>query len=347
MMANFKRLLGTSDDKEHGATTRLSRRRLLLGSAMVLAATVPALTGAQAADDKITLQASAAGGEPAEQLPPPAARVNGDIYGELHKTVTWKTDSLLDIARAEDIGLIELMAANPGVDPWLPGAGTEVTLPTAHILPSGPRQGIVVNLAELRIYYFDPERGVYTFPIGVGREGFGTPIGTSKVVRKTAGPTWYPTAGKRADDPDLPAVVPPGPDNPLGEFALYLGWPTYLMHGTNKPYGVGRRVSRGCIRLYPEDIAFLFRAAKVGTPVRTTVEWIKVGRSGGQVYIEVHPSPDQVDQIEETGTFQPEPIPDQTDRILMVAGDDGNRVDWKIVDQALKERRGIPVRITR
>ncbi len=272
-MANDKRRRGPSEVRGPWAAAGLSRRRLLLGSAMALAAASVAAAGAQAAGDQVILKAAATGGEPAAATPAPAGRVNGDIYGELIKTVTWESDNLLDIARAEHLGLIEVMAANPGVDPWLPGAGKELVLPTAHILPSGPRQGIVINLSELRIYYFDPERGVYTFPIGVGREGFGTPIGSSKVVRKAAGPTWYPTPGKRADDPDLPAVVPPGPDNPLGEFALYLGWPTYLMHGTNKPYGVGRRVSRGCIRLYPEDIAFLFKQAKVGTPVRTTVEF--------------------------------------------------------------------------
>jgi L,D-transpeptidase ErfK/SrfK len=278
---------------------------------------------------------------------PRSSRLHGDILGELRQTVTWKTDNLLDIARAENLGLIEIIAANPGVDPWLPGAGTELVLPSAHILPSGPRQGIVVNLAELRLYYYDPERGPMTFPIGVGRDGFGTPVGSTKVTRKAADPTWYPTAGKRADDPTLPAAVPPGPDNPLGEFAVYLGWPTYLIHGTHKPDGVGRRVSRGCIRMYPEDIAFLYRRVPVGTPVRTVVEPVKVGRSNGHVYIEVHPSLDQIDQLELERTAKPEPLADQTDAILLLAGDDRERLDWAAIDRALAERKGIPVRITR
>lgn len=284
---------------------------------------------------------------------PPAApltrqgRLNGDILGELRTTVTWKTENLLDIARAENLGLIEIIAANPGIDPWLPGAGTEILLPSAHILPSGPREGIVINLAELRLYYYDPRRGPMTFPIGVGREGFGTPLGTTKVTRKAANPTWYPTAGKRADDPTIPAVVPPGPDNPLGEFALYLGWPTYLIHGTNKPDGVGRRVSRGCIRMYPEDIAFLYREVPVGTPVRTVFEPVKLGRRDGHLYIEVHPSLNQIDQLEVEKVAEPEPVPDMTDQILMVAADDGLRIDWRAVDRALKERKGIPIRITR
>ncbi len=276
-----------------------------------------------------------------------SSRLHGDILGEIQRTVTWKTDNLLDIARAENLGLIEIIAANPGIDPWLPGAGTEIVLPSAHILPSGPRQGIVINLAELRLYYYDPERGPMTFPIGVGRDGFGTPIGSTKVTRKAADPTWYPTAGKRADDPTIPAVVPPGPDNPLGEFAIYLGWPTYLIHGTHKPDGVGRRVSRGCIRMYPEDIAFLFRRVPVGTPVRTVIEPVKLGRSNGHLYIEVHPSLDQIDQLELERVAKPEPLPDQTDVILLAAGDDRERLDWAAIDRALAERSGIPVRITR
>jgi len=142
-------------------------------------------------------------------------------------------------------------------------------------------------------------------------------------------------------------VVPPGPDNPLGEFALYLGWPTYLMHGTHKPDGVGRRVSRGCIRMFPEDIAFLFRHVGVGTQVRTIFEPVKLGRNNGQLYIEVHPSLAQLDQLELDKVAKPEPLPDQTDRILLAAGDDGTRLDWKAIDQALKERKGIPIRITR
>lgn len=339
-----------------------SRWRLPLG----LAVTLAALLGAgpsSAQQTKIMLPTPVAPGvTPAAPMTPakPAApevpdeplsvrtsRLNGDILGELHHTTTWKTDNLLDLARAEDLGMIEILAANPGVDPWLPGAGTDIVLPTAHILPSGPRQGIIINLAEQRLYYYDPKRGPMTFPIGVGRDGFGTPIGTTKIVRKQAAPTWYPTASRLAEDPPVPKVVPPGPDNPLGEFAMYLGWPAYLMHGTNKPDGVGRRVSHGCIRMYPEDIAFLFRNVPVGTPVRTTLEVVKLGRRDGQLYIEVHPSLDQIDQLEQNHVMEAQPLPDQTDHILMAAGEDSNRLDWNAIDQALKLRQGIPIRITR
>lgn len=177
-----------------------------------------------------------------------------DIVGDMRIYTAKHEDTLLDIARDHQLGLIELMAANPGVDPWLPGEGTRIILPTAHVLPDVPRKGIVINLAELRLYYFGKgNEPVVTLPIGVGREGFTTPVGTTSVIKKVKGPTWYPTASTRADDPQLPSAVPAGPDNPLGAYALYLGWPAYLIHGTAegaKEWGIGRRVSRGCIRMY-------------------------------------------------------------------------------------------------
>jgi L,D-transpeptidase ErfK/SrfK len=271
----------------------------------------------------------------------------GDIQGEMASTLTFANDTLLDIARAEDLGLVELMAANPGVDPWYPGVNVKLVLPTAHIVPDAPRTGIIVNLAELRLYYFHPEKGLFSFPLGVGKDGFGTPLGQTKIVRKVDGPTWYPTEGKLAEDPTLPKVVPPGPDNPLGEFALYLGWPTYLIHGTHKPYGVGRRVSRGCIRMFPEDIAWIYENVPVGTPVVTVHQPVKFGRRNGTLYLEVHPTLEQIDQIEDEGAFKPAPIPDYTDTVLLAAGDQIERIDWRAVDRAFAERRGFPVAITR
>lgn len=271
-----------------------------------------------------------------------------DIIGEIVESYTWTEDTLLDIARADGLGLLEVMAANPGVDRWLPGKATFIVLPNAHILPDAPRKGIIINLAELRIYFFDPNGDVHTFPIGVGRGGFTTPTGTTRIVRKRAHPDWYPTKNARDEDPELPARVPAGPDNPLGEYALYLGWPTYLIHGTSKPWGVGRRVSRGCIRLYPEDIEWLFANAGVGTPVTVVDQSVKFGRKGGDLYVEVHPSHAQLDEIETSGAMTSEPTPDQTDRVLTVASpDEIPRIDWIAVDRAFSERRGMPVRITR
>ncbi len=274
--------------------------------------------------------------------PPPS-----DIVGEIVESYTWSEDTLLDIARADDLGLLEVMAANPGVDPWLPGKATHIVLPKAHILPDAPRKGIVVNLAELRIYFFDRTGKIHTVPIGVGREAFTTPTGETRIVRKKADPEWYPTANARADNPDLPAIVPAGPDNPLGEYAMYLGWPTYLIHGTSKPWGVGRRVSRGCIRLYPEDIEWLFQNVDVGTPVTVVSQSVKFGRRNGDLYVEVHPSHAQLDELEETGKMTPEETPDQTDRVLTIASpDEIPRIDWVAVDRAFSERSGMPIRIT-
>lgn len=315
-------------------------------------APVPAARAVPPVQQPANLSAPEAAAETAAEDPdmappmPALTDVHDDILGEMTETVTFDKDTLLDIARSEELGLIELMAANPGIDPWYPGTGKRLTLPTAHILPDAPRQGIVINVAELRIYYFHPEKGVLSFPIGVGKEGFSTPLGRTKVVRKQDHPTWIPTEAKRQEDPTLPAVVPPGPDNPMGEYALYLGWPTYAVHGTNQPWAVGRRVTRGCIRLYPEDIEWLFANVPVGTPVTVVDQPVKFGWRNGELYVEVAPSLTQIDQIEETHFMQPEPVTDQTDQILMVAGDARTRINWQAVEQALTERRGYPIRIT-
>lgn len=281
-----------------------------------------------------------------DEAPRPPA-LNGDVLGEMSEYYTWTPDTLLDIARGEELGLVNLMSSNPGVDPWLPGKGTHLILPTAHILPDAPRRGVVINVAELRLYLFKSDGEVWSFPIGVGREGFSTPLGQTKVVRKKEGPTWYPTAAKRAEDPEVPAVVPPGPENPMGEFALYLGWPTYAVHGTNQPWAVGRRVTRGCIRLYPEDIAWVFEQVPVGTPVTVVDQPIKLGRRNAEIFVEVHPSLKQIDEIEESGRAEPDPLPDQTDKILDYAGADIARLDWPAINQALAERKGYPIQITK
>jgi L,D-transpeptidase ErfK/SrfK len=185
---------------------------------------------------------------------------NGDVLGVVQMTTVGKEDTLPDIARRFNIGYEEILRSNPGVDPWLPGAGRKVVVPTQFVLPNAPREGVVINLAAMRIYYFpkhkrDEPQLVYTHPIGVGKVGWQTPEGVTKIIAREENPTWRPGAGVRKehlenDDP-VPAVVPPGPDNPLGKYKFTLGWPEYLIHGTNKPYGVGLRSSHGCIRLYP------------------------------------------------------------------------------------------------
>ena len=279
----------------------------------------------------------------------PARAAVQDLIGEIRFHTTEYEDTLLDVARAHRLGLIELMAANRGIDPWLPGEGRRLVLPTAHLLPKAPRKGIVVNIAELRLYWFPGNgKAPVSFPIGVGREGFKTPLGKTKVTRKKKGPAWYPTKNARKEDPELPAMVPAGPDNPLGEYALYLGWPAYLIHGTNKPWGIGRRVSRGCIRMYPENIQWLYERVSVGTPVTVVNQPIKLGRYQGDLYLEVHPSRKQVDSLEESGADEPDP-PRETSNpkpIITAAGDDASRLNWTMIDWALKQREGLPYRIT-
>lgn len=202
------------------------------------------------------------------------------------------TDSLIEIARRFDLGYNEITDANPGVDPFIPGDGVRITLPTSWILPdTSSHRGIVINLSELRLYYYFKVKGVRyitTFPVGIGREGALTPVGRFKVVEKIVGPAWHVPESIRAENPELPEVVPAGPHNPLGSRAMRLSLPTILIHGTNRPWGVGRRVSHGCIRLYPEDIPRLFSLVPVGTEVQIVRQPVKVGTRSGRVYVEVH-----------------------------------------------------------
>jgi len=292
----------------------------------------------------LLLGACAGFGQPAQ---PPVVHPEGaNIIGRQQVIAATHEDTLIELARSHDLGYVELAAANPDIDPWLPGEGTEVVLPTAHLLPPGEQEGIVINLAEQRLYYFDDPGGPVSFPIGVGREGADTPLGTTKVVRKREDPTWHPPASARREDPSLPRSVPPGPENPLGDRALYLGWPAYLVHGTNEPYGIGRRVSRGCIRLYPEDIRALYPMVAKGTAVRVIDEPVKIQEVQGALYLEAHPSLEQASQIEEAGAFEPESVPEVRERLVAAAGEAADLLNWPAIEDALASRRGIPVRIS-
>ncbi|MDT4838327.1 putative L,D-transpeptidase YbiS [compost metagenome] len=182
-------------------------------------------------------------------------------------------DTFADLAERYDLGYQEMLDANPGVDAWLPKVGTHIQIPTQFTLPDGPRDGVVINLAELRLYYFPAEtRLVYTYPLGIGREGWDSPVATTRITEKVANPSWFPTPSIRAEhaangDP-LPSRVPPGPDNPLGPYKIRLGLPAYLIHGSNKKFGIGTRTSHGCFRMYNQDVAELFSKVPVGTKVR-------------------------------------------------------------------------------
>jgi L,D-transpeptidase ErfK/SrfK len=270
------------------------------------------------------------------------------VVGDVRYTMVWHGDSLLDIARTFDIGYGQIIRANPRLNRWIPRVGAEVVLPSMYILPRGERRGIILNLAELRLYYYPP-RGttVHTFPVSVGDYDWRTPLGKTKVVAKQVDPPWYPPKSIREEHlengDELPAMIPGGdPDNPLGHFALKLGIPGYLIHGTDqrRSYGIGMRVSHGCIRLYPEDIETLYTLVSVGTPVTIVDQPIKAGWRDDNLYLEVHHplgEEGEEDFIE----------PDLHDVITIISPfiEPGVEIDADQVDAALRLGDGIPVAI--
>jgi len=271
-----------------------------------------------------------------------------DVVGKVQVTEARNEDTLLDIARRYDLGYEEIVAANPEVDVWLPGEGTPVVLPTQFVLPGGPREGLVLNLASLRLFYY-PEPGpgkraeVITHPVGIGREGWRTPQGTLRITQKKEQPSWRVPASVRREharlgDP-LPGIVPPGPDNPLGEFAMRLSNPNYLIHGTNQPYGVGLRVSHGCVRLYPEDIARLFPEVPTGTQVRIINQPYLAGWHDSQLYLEAHP-PLAEDARRWNGSLKSMEKAVAAKATGLAAG-----VDWDKAETVARDARGIPLPI--
>ncbi len=291
------------------------------------------------------------------------------LVGAISFVTVQKGETLLDIARAHGVGYRALRLANPELDPWIPGAGARVLIPTSYILPNTPREGVVVNRAEMRLYYYPPSaeglpKRVITFPISVGRKGWATPKGITKVVAKAENPPWIPPESVRkeaaeAGDP-LPNRVPPGPDNPLGHFALRLGLPGYLIHGTNKPYGIGMRVSHGCVRLYPEHIERLYRAVDQGTPVRIVDQAYKIARVGERVFLEVHLPPRGEEGAgsardkggsankEEKGSLpyaKRNYTPLIASLIRLSRNQPGLQVDLPRTLQAVQESQGIPIQV--
>jgi len=284
---------------------------------------------------------------PSDRFPLPPA--GNDIVGTVQIAIAREGDTLSEIARRYDLGYEEIVAANPGVDPWRPGEDTPVVLPTAFILPGGAREGLVLNLASMRLFYYPKtEDGlaaeVVTHPVGIGREGWRTPQGTTRIIQKTANPSWTVPASVRrehaAEGDPLPAVVPPGPDNPLGQYAMRLSMPSYLIHGTNKPWGVGMRVSHGCIRLYPEDIARLFPEVPVGTPLRIINEPYLTGWQDGELYFEAH-APLSEDTRYRNGNLKP------LEQVLATRTADRTiGVSLVRVEKIAREARGLPLPIS-
>lgn len=274
---------------------------------------------------------------------PVAWSPGSDLVGAPAQATTAQEDTLLDVARRTGLGYEEIRWANPEIDPWLPGAGTVVRLPVQYLLPQGPRQGIVLNLPEMRLYHYVGDQ-VWTFPVGIGRMDWRTPLGTTRVIEKKAGPAWYPPESiirEHAERGDyLPKMVPPGPDNPLGLHALRLALPGYLIHGTNKAFGIGMRVTHGCLRLYPEDIERLFGVVSVGTPVTLVNQPAKVGRSDGVVYLEVHPPLDEDRERFHDGAGE-------VSRQLATLGVSAAEVDWSLIRAELARPSGMPLPVSR
>ena len=294
-----------------------------------------------------------------------------DLVGALATVSARNEDTLIDIARRHGLGYEDVKRANPNVDIWIPGEGTEVLLPVRFVLPSGPRRGLVLNLAEYRMYYFpEPRNGepatVMTYPISIGRMDWETPLGNTTVISKVTNPAWYPPASIRAehaaDGDPLPRIVPPGPKNPLGKYAMRLGLPGYLIHGTNRPAGVGMRVTHGCVRMFPEDIEFLFPKVGINTQVRIVNEPVKMGWDGDQLVMEVHPTlavspvkPDEPTPVEvsEAASEQVvaeaqeqeaprDPVTMLTEQFVSVTSSRPGQIDWELAEQQLREATGVP-----
>ena len=283
---------------------------------------------------------------------------DSDLVGRIQVTIARHEDTLPDLARRFNVGYEEIVRANPGVDPWLPGEGTRIVLPTRFVLPDAPREGLVLNLAAMRLFYYPPRKDknapleVITHPIGIGRVGWSTPEGRTKIVSKVKDPSWTPTASVRKEhaengDP-LPAKVPPGPDNPLGRHMMRLAWPSYLMHGTNKPYGVGMRVSHGCIRLYPEDIAQVFSQVPVGTSVTVVNQPYLLGWKGDVLYVQAYGPLDDDERNWEHGPVSLRKKGAKSKSLLwkrIVTAD--SSINWDLAREISAKPSGIPLAVSK
>lgn len=271
-----------------------------------------------------------------------------DVVGSERTTRARADETLLDIANHYSIGYQEIRWVNPNVDTWLPGIGTEVNVLGRFILPDAPREGIVINLAEMRLYYFPAdEQVVETFPVSVGRMDWSTPLGKTAVTDLIDGPAWYPPQSIREEaatrGEELARRVPPGPDNPLGEYAIMLDIPGYMIHGTNRPWGIGMRATHGCIRLHPEDIEHLFAEVERGTQVNIVNQPFKAGWSQqGELYLQAFPLAE-----EERGRSRQELMAMATEAVVSALGERRHRVAGEKVRGAASKQSAELVNISR
>lgn len=269
------------------------------------------------------------------------------VVGDVGYVAIDGRDNFSAMARRYGLGFEEIRLANPGIDPWLPPDGAVVTLPSRHLLPPFARKGIVINVAEYRLYYFDDVADgsvkVSTFPISIGRQEWLTPVGTSKVVQKQTKPTWFPPQSVIAEHAErgdfLASSVPPGPDNPLGEYSLRLSIPGYLIHGTNRPAGVGMQVTHGCVRMYPESIEWLFPQVDVGTPVIIVNEPYKFAYIGNDLFFQAYPP------LEPAENLAARSLTRVMEAFVHVVDPQSTNVDWDLIEQTYQKPTGLPVRV--
>lgn len=283
----------------------------------------------------------------ASLLAPPDARAAAysiasaetQVVGAIIPLRTRYEDTLASVAEAQGLGWRELVDANPEVDPWLPGDGTVIDLPTKYILPSGPREGVVINVPEFRLYYFPPGgKMVVTFPVGLGRLDFPTPLVNTRIKAAVPNPSWHPGPTARREHAargnPLPSVVPPGPDNPMGSMAIVLGIPSYFIHGTNQPFAVGQTASLGCIRMYNSHVETLAEMARSGMPVRIVNEPYKVGWRDGELFAEIH---EDIYSMAKPGELE--------ERIKAAVKQRPGTVDWDAIREIAEKPTGVPTRI--
>ncbi|MDP2031507.1 MAG: L,D-transpeptidase family protein [Thiobacillus sp.] len=276
------------------------------------------------------------------------------IVGQLQVVTVDSRNTLLDIARHFDLGYEDIIAANPGVSIWLPGEGTRIVVPTESILPPRPWKGIVVNIPQRRLFYFPRHKAreratVITYPIGIARPGWPTPLGTTRIIAKFKDPAWIVPKSIQEEQRSLgeanfPDYFPPGPNNPMGMLALETGFAGIFIHGTNRPWGVGMPVSHGCIHLYPEHAASFFPEAPVGTPVRFINQPVLVGERDNLHYLSVS------EPVDGYSGNQPGNQPGNQSSLVEQAMDAlmlyDAPIDWHRVEQVANARRIIPTPVS-